>query len=70
MDYLQQLCSNDVNIPVGGIVHTGMQNEHGGYENDCMIVRQNDNSYVQQINFNILVYLYFIVKIGIISVLY
>ncbi|PSN46364.1 hypothetical protein C0J52_12919 [Blattella germanica] len=42
--YLQRLCSNDVNIPVGGIVHTGMQNEHGGYENDCMIVRQNKNS--------------------------
>ena len=44
VDYLQRLCSNDVNIPVGGIVHTGMQNEHGGYENDCMIVRQEDNS--------------------------
>ena len=25
--YLQQLCSNDVNIPVGGIIPTGMQNE-------------------------------------------
>lgn len=44
VDYLQRVCSNDVNIPVGGIVHTGMQNEHGGYENDCMIVRQEDNS--------------------------
>jgi len=45
VDYLQRVCSNDVNIPVGGIVHTGMQNEHGGYENDCMIVRQEDNSF-------------------------
>jgi len=44
VDYLQRVCSNDINIPVGGIVHTGMQNEHGGYENDCMIVRQEDNS--------------------------
>jgi pyruvate dehydrogenase phosphatase regulatory subunit len=44
VDYLQRVCSNDVNIPVGGIVHTGMQNELGGYENDCMIVRQEDNS--------------------------
>lgn len=40
MKYLQRLCSNDVNIPVGGIVHTGMQNERGGYENDCLLVRQ------------------------------
>ncbi|XP_067001335.2 pyruvate dehydrogenase phosphatase regulatory subunit, mitochondrial [Anabrus simplex] len=45
IDYLQQLCSNDVNIPVGGISHTGMQNERGGYENDCMLVRTTDNSY-------------------------
>ena len=41
--FLQKLCSNDVNIPVGAIVHTGMQNERGGYENDCMIVRQAEN---------------------------
>ncbi|XP_011865409.1 PREDICTED: pyruvate dehydrogenase phosphatase regulatory subunit, mitochondrial-like [Vollenhovia emeryi] len=45
VDYLQQLCSNDANIPVGGIVHTGMQNEKGGYENDCILVRQGENSY-------------------------
>ncbi|XP_029676057.1 pyruvate dehydrogenase phosphatase regulatory subunit, mitochondrial-like [Formica exsecta] len=45
VEYLQQLCSNDANIPVGGIVHTGMQNEKGGYENDCIIVRQSENSY-------------------------
>ena len=37
------MCLNDVNIPVGGIVQTGMQNESGGYENDCMIVRQTDS---------------------------
>ncbi|XP_043785257.1 pyruvate dehydrogenase phosphatase regulatory subunit, mitochondrial-like isoform X3 [Apis laboriosa] len=43
--YLQQLCSNDTNIPVGSIVHTGMQNERGGYENDCILVRQAENSY-------------------------
>ncbi|CAK9801517.1 Pyruvate dehydrogenase phosphatase regulatory subunit, mitochondrial [Anthophora plagiata] len=45
VEYLQQLCSNDANIPVGGIVHTGMQNERGGYENDCILVRQTENSY-------------------------
>lgn len=45
VNYLQQLCSNDVNIPIGSIVHTGMQNERGGYENDCILVRQAENSY-------------------------
>lgn len=43
--YLQLLCSNEVDIPVGGIVHTGMQNERGGYENDCMLVRQSEKRY-------------------------
>jgi pyruvate dehydrogenase phosphatase regulatory subunit len=43
VNYLQRLCSNDVDIPVGAIVHTGMQNERGGYENDCMLVRQAEN---------------------------
>ncbi|EFA10911.2 pyruvate dehydrogenase phosphatase regulatory subunit, mitochondrial [Tribolium castaneum] len=45
VNYLQRLCSNDIDIAVGGIVHTGMQNERGGYENDCMLVRQADNKY-------------------------
>lgn len=43
--YLQKLCSNDIDVAVGGIVHTGMQNERGGYENDCMLVRQSENGY-------------------------
>lgn len=29
VDYLQNLCSNNVNIPVGGIIPTGMLNEKG-----------------------------------------
>ncbi|XP_014217780.1 pyruvate dehydrogenase phosphatase regulatory subunit, mitochondrial-like [Copidosoma floridanum] len=45
VDYLQKLCSNDVNLAIGAITHTGMQNERGGYENDCMLVRQAENSY-------------------------
>ena len=45
ISYLQKLCSNDVNIPVGGIIPTGMQNEGGGYENDCLLVRRDDNSF-------------------------
>ena len=43
VDFLQQLCSNDVDIPVGHIVHTGMQNKWGGYENDCSVARLAEN---------------------------
>jgi pyruvate dehydrogenase phosphatase regulatory subunit len=43
VDFLQYLCSNDVDIPVGHIVHTGMQNHFGGYENDCSVVRIAEN---------------------------
>ncbi|XP_014666984.1 PREDICTED: pyruvate dehydrogenase phosphatase regulatory subunit, mitochondrial-like isoform X2 [Priapulus caudatus] len=45
VDFLQRLCSNDVDIPVGHVIHTGMQNYHGGYENDCSIVRMAENEY-------------------------
>jgi len=40
-----RLCSNDVDIPVGGIISTGMHNENGGYENDCMLVRKHSDAY-------------------------
>lgn len=43
VEYLQMLCSNDVDIPEGHISPTGMQNERGGYENECMLVRQSSN---------------------------
>ncbi len=33
VDFLQYMCSNDVDIEIGSMVHTGMQNEDGGYEN-------------------------------------
>ncbi|ENN74249.1 hypothetical protein D910_03538 [Dendroctonus ponderosae] len=45
LQYLQRICSNDIDVPVGSIVHTGMQNVRGGYENDCMLVRQTANSF-------------------------
>ncbi|XP_058445878.1 pyruvate dehydrogenase phosphatase regulatory subunit, mitochondrial-like isoform X1 [Malaya genurostris] len=45
LDYLQTMCANDVNIPIGHILHTGMLNERGGYENDCMLIRQSDDRY-------------------------
>lgn len=37
--YLQRLCSNDIDIAIGNIAHTGMQNVRGGYENDCSLAR-------------------------------
>jgi len=43
MEYLQRLCSNDINVPEGNISPTGMLNEKAGYENDCMLVRQAEN---------------------------
>ncbi|XP_046665146.1 pyruvate dehydrogenase phosphatase regulatory subunit, mitochondrial isoform X1 [Homalodisca vitripennis] len=46
VDLLQYLCSNDVDIPVGGIIHTGLQNERGGYENDCSLTRLAENHYM------------------------
>ncbi|XP_040573637.1 pyruvate dehydrogenase phosphatase regulatory subunit, mitochondrial [Lepeophtheirus salmonis] len=45
VSYLQKLCSNDVDIPTGGIIPTGMLNHYGGYENDCMLIRQGENSF-------------------------
>lgn len=45
LELLQHLCSNDLDVPVGHIVHTGMLNEKGGYENDCSVVRLSKNSF-------------------------
>ena len=30
VEFLQYMCSNDVDVPVGSIVHTGMHNKFGG----------------------------------------
>ncbi|XP_049885226.1 pyruvate dehydrogenase phosphatase regulatory subunit, mitochondrial [Pectinophora gossypiella] len=46
VDMLQYLCSNDVDVPLGSIIHTGMQNQRGGYENDCSLARISDNHYM------------------------
>jgi len=45
VNYLQYVCSNDIDKAVGSIVHTGMQNHHGGYENDCSVIRLAHNRY-------------------------
>ncbi|XP_035788593.1 pyruvate dehydrogenase phosphatase regulatory subunit, mitochondrial-like [Anopheles albimanus] len=46
VDLLQYLCSNDVDQPIGSIIHTGMHNRHGGYENDCSLARLSENHYM------------------------
>ncbi|XP_028930662.1 pyruvate dehydrogenase phosphatase regulatory subunit, mitochondrial [Ornithorhynchus anatinus] len=45
LEVLQYLLSNDLDVPVGHIVHTGMLNENGGYENDCSVARLNKRSF-------------------------
>uniref|UniRef100_A0A8B9Q5N1 Pyruvate dehydrogenase phosphatase regulatory subunit, mitochondrial n=1 Tax=Apteryx owenii TaxID=8824 RepID=A0A8B9Q5N1_APTOW len=45
LESLQYLFSNDLDVPVGHVVHTGMLNEKGGYENDCSIARLNKRSF-------------------------
>lgn len=45
VDLLQLLCSNDVDVPVGNMVSSGMQNDAGGYENDCLLLRRAHNCY-------------------------
>ncbi|XP_070616787.1 pyruvate dehydrogenase phosphatase regulatory subunit, mitochondrial isoform X2 [Erythrolamprus reginae] len=45
LEVLQYLFSNDLDVPVGHIVHTGMLNHNGGYENDCSIARLNKHSF-------------------------
>ncbi|KAG8198498.1 hypothetical protein JTE90_017364 [Oedothorax gibbosus] len=45
VDLLQLLCSNDIDVPVGNMVSTGMQNNQGCYENDCLLLRRAHNCY-------------------------
>lgn len=46
VDFLQLLCSNDIDMPIGHIRHTGMHNHHGGYENDCSVARLSKNRFM------------------------
>ena len=42
---LQRLCANDVAVPPGRIVYTGMLNERGGYESDLTVARIAEDCY-------------------------
>ena len=46
VDFLQKLCSNNIDIAVGTLTPTGMHNEHGGYESDCILGRAAENKLV------------------------
>ena len=43
---LQQLCANDVDVPVGRVVYTAMLNERGGIEADLTVTRIAQDSYL------------------------
>lgn len=45
LEFLQYMCSNDIDQGIGTIIHTGMLNKQGGYENDCSIVPLRDNTF-------------------------
>ena len=36
---LQRVCANNVDVPVGRVVYTGLLNEEGGYESDGTVIR-------------------------------
>jgi 4-methylaminobutanoate oxidase (formaldehyde-forming) len=42
---LQRLCTNDVAVPPGRIVYTGLLNERGGYESDLTVARLSAECY-------------------------
>nr|XP_006820414.1 PREDICTED: pyruvate dehydrogenase phosphatase regulatory subunit, mitochondrial-like [Saccoglossus kowalevskii] len=42
---LQHLCVNEMDMPVGNVVHTAMLNRHGCYETDCSVARFAHNHY-------------------------
>ena len=42
---LQRLCTNNVDVPVGKIVYTGMLNSQGGYESDLTVVRLGESEF-------------------------
>lgn len=45
LEFLQYICTNDINIPLGSITVTGMQNANGGYESDVSILRLAPNHF-------------------------
>jgi 4-methylaminobutanoate oxidase (formaldehyde-forming) len=42
---LQRLCGNNVDVPAGKTVYTGMFNERGGFESDLTVVRTGEDEF-------------------------
>ena len=43
---LQWICTNDVAVPVGTVVYTGLLNRRGTYESDLTVTRVADDEYL------------------------
>ncbi|XP_064388313.1 pyruvate dehydrogenase phosphatase regulatory subunit, mitochondrial-like isoform X2 [Halichondria panicea] len=43
---MQQLCSNNVAVPPGTVVYTGLLNTQGGYQTDCTVSRLSADKYL------------------------
>jgi 4-methylaminobutanoate oxidase (formaldehyde-forming) len=44
--FLQRVCANDVDVPVGNTVYTGILNARGGFEADVTLIRTEADSYL------------------------
>lgn len=45
VNVLQRLCGNNVDVPIGQAVYTGLFNERGGFESDLTVVRTGEREY-------------------------
>lgn len=45
VQFLQRLCSANIDRPVGSTIYSGMQNENGGYVTDLTLSRMRSNAY-------------------------
>ncbi len=43
---MQRLCSNNVAVPPGTVVYTGLLNTQGGYQTDCTVSRLSADKYL------------------------
>jgi 4-methylaminobutanoate oxidase (formaldehyde-forming) len=44
-NFLQRLCGNDIDVPVGRLVYTAMLNDRGGFESDLTVLRLDRDEY-------------------------
>jgi len=45
-DFLQRMCTNEMNMPIGSVSYTLMLNKRGGVESDVTVARHGSNSYM------------------------